>query len=71
LNLLNNILNFKIMELAVVNLGDLNLVELSCQEIEQIDGGWPGIGWWMDVAFGYGGYSGNAVQESIGRTYAS
>ncbi|MFH6933973.1 hypothetical protein [Flavobacterium sp. FlaQc-30] len=41
-----------------MNLEELNLVELNAFEMQEIEaGGWPSIGWWMDVAFGYGGGS--------------
>lgn len=44
------------MELELVNLQDLNLVELNAQEVLEVEGGdWPGIGWFMDCGFGYGG----------------
>lgn len=35
------------MELAVVNLEDLNLVELNAQEVQEVEGG----GWRAEVAF--------------------
>lgn len=44
-----------------MNLEDLNLVELNALEVQEVEGGWPGIGWWMDVAFGYGGEYGGDV----------
>ncbi|WP_140503672.1 class IIb bacteriocin, lactobin A/cerein 7B family [Flavobacterium pectinovorum] len=49
------------MELAVMNLEDLNLVELNVQEVSEVEGGfflqWPGIGWYMDCGFSYGYYA--------------
>jgi hypothetical protein len=55
LNLLINPLNFKIMELAVVNLGDLNLEKLNTQEIQEIDGGnvFRVVSWIIDFAAAY------------------
>lgn len=43
-----------------MELENLNLVELNIEEVQEVvGGGWPGIGWWMDVAFScsfdYGG----------------
>lgn len=47
-----------------MELENLNLVELNIEEIQEIVGGdWPGIGWWMDVAFGYGGGGGSFRQQ--------
>ncbi|MFH6951303.1 hypothetical protein ACHRV6_22630 [Flavobacterium sp. FlaQc-51] len=41
------------MELVLEN---QEFVELNIQETFEIEGGtWPGIGWWMDCGFSYGG----------------
>lgn len=50
-----------------MELEKLDLVELSTQEVQEVEGGtWPGIGWWMDVAFGCGeGSGGSGVRQML------
>lgn len=53
-----------------MELENLNLVELNVVELKETTGGnWPGIGWWMDVAFSYGSGGGSMSRQKFYDTY--